>query len=203
MSKKKEQGPPLESLIGRIAETPEDFLRTPSMISNSKKTEGVSVSAVISDLLHDIGGDFPGEDETSLFNLERNDRNQNYLGIILLLCYLLHDDLFLGYREYASRVLEFLGSEKIRKLSRIVKFQDFIADPERREELARLALDGLGLLPEGESKTRAGDRLNTLDSVERKRIIKKTREAQKRAQELREAMARKQAEEAASKMSRE
>lgn len=203
MTKKKEQGPALESLLSRLAETPEDFLRTPSMISNLKNTAGVSVSAVVSDLVFDVGGNFPEEEESKLFELDRKDRNRNYLGIILVLCHLLHDEWFLGKKEYAGCILEFLGSGKIWKLSKIVKYQDFIADPERREELARLALDGLKLIPEGENKNRAADRLITLDSVERKRIIKKTRDARKRAQELREAMARKQAEEAASKMSRE
>ncbi len=43
------------------------------------------------------------------------------------------------------------------------------------------------------------DRLNTLDSVERKRILEATLAAEKRAREVREAMARAKAQESASR----
>ncbi len=40
-------------------------------------------------------------------------------------------------------------------------------DADRREELARRALDALQILPQGESRSQAFGRLKTLDSVER------------------------------------
>jgi len=61
----------------------------------------------------------------------------------------------------------------------------------------------MGLRPRGEPEQIARERLNTLDSIEREAIIKKTAEAKIRAQKLREEIARREAEEAASKMSRE
>jgi hypothetical protein len=45
--------------------------------------------------------------------------------------------------------------------------------------------------------------LNTLDSVERKRVVEKTREAEARARQIREAMARRAAQEAAARYSPE
>jgi hypothetical protein len=78
-----------------------------------------------------------------------------------------------------------------------------INDPDRREELVRLCLKGLGLIPQGESAAQAADRLTTLDSVERDRVIRETRQAEARAREIREAMARKRAEEAAARYSPE
>jgi hypothetical protein len=45
--------------------------------------------------------------------------------------------------------------------------------------------------------------LAALDSVERAALVKKTRDAQRRAIEIRKEIARREAEEAASKMSRE
>jgi hypothetical protein len=102
-----------------------------------------------------------------------------------------------------EKIISLLISNDVKELSRIVSFELFFEDQERREELIRISLKHLNLIPEGETEVNAKDRLNTLDSVERMRIIRKTKNAQKRAQELRAAMARKAAAEAASKMSRE
>jgi hypothetical protein len=49
----------------------------------------------------------------------------------------------------------------------------------------------------------AADRLNALDSLERDRVIRETRAAEERAQKVREAMAKKKAEEAAARYSPE
>jgi hypothetical protein len=88
-------------------------------------------------------------------------------------------------------------------LAVVVRAKQFVADQERREELTRLTLDFLGFVPQGETETKAKDRLTTLNSVERAYLMEKTRQAQERARQLREEMARQEAEEAASKMSRE
>lgn len=67
----------------------------------------------------------------------------------------------------------------------------------------RLCLQALDLRPWGETEIQALDRLNTVDSLERKRVMRESLAAHKRAEEIRQAMARKEAEEAASKMTRE
>lgn len=76
-------------------------------------------------------------------------------------------------------------------------------DGEGREELSRLMTRLAGGLPEGETPELARDRFRALDSVERARTSARAKEAERRARELAEAMARREAEEAASKMSRE
>jgi hypothetical protein len=78
-----------------------------------------------------------------------------------------------------------------------------VGDPDRREELVRVCLAELGLRPRGETVAQAMDRLNTLDSVERKRVVDQTREAEARARQIREAMARRAAQEAAARYSPE
>jgi hypothetical protein len=74
--------------------------------------------------------------------------------------------------------------------------EKFISDPDRREELARLCLKGLGLRPAGETEAQAQDRLGTLNTAERQRVIAAARAAEKRAQEIRDAMAREAARQA-------
>jgi hypothetical protein len=64
-------------------------------------------------------------------------------------------------------------------------------------------LRALDLRPAGESVVQAQDRLTTLDSVERVRVIKEARAAEERARKIREEMARKAAEEAAAAYGRE
>ena len=76
-------------------------------------------------------------------------------------------------------------------------------DPDRREELARLCLKDLGLRPAGESLAQAQDRLNTLSSVERQRVIGAARQAEERTRAIRAEMARKARAEADSKAMRE
>ena len=57
----------------------------------------------------------------------------------------------------------------------------------------------MGLRPKGESIEQANDRRQTLDSVEREGILRATASAERRAREVREAMAKKQALESASR----
>jgi len=182
----------LSTLMQRAAETPR------YMTSNNK----LNPAAVISDLLFDAGGDFLKAEEEKKVKAQFAG-NANYRDLILIICYLLHDSWFLEKKNLAPAMAVLLFDEKFKQLAGIVKARQFITDGERREELVRLVLSCLSLVPEGESEIKAKDRLTTLDSVERVRLIEKTRKAQERAKQLREEMARREAEEAASKMSRE
>lgn len=89
------------------------------------------------------------------------------------------------------------------ELAALVSADVFVTDPDRREELVRLCLAALGLRPEAESEAQALDRLTTLSSVKREKVIRATKEHLERARQLREAMRRKEAEEAAAKATRE
>ena len=62
----------------------------------------------------------------------------------------------------------------------------------------RICLKHLSMVPRGNGR-RAADRLTSLDSVERNRVLKATAAAERRAREVREAMARKKAQESASR----
>ncbi|MCU0823328.1 MAG: hypothetical protein MUF77_01635 [Leptospira sp.] len=79
---------------------------------------------------------------------------------------------------------------------------EWTTDQERAEELVRQLFSALGLIPYGETKEYFMDRLKSIDSLERIRILEETKKAQERAQEVLNKI-RREEEEAASKYNRE
>lgn len=78
-----------------------------------------------------------------------------------------------------------------------------LQDEDQREELIRLTLNGLRLKPQGETDHQAHDRLLSVSSSERARVIAAARAADERATAIRHALAEKRAHEAADKYTRE
>jgi len=191
-----QEGPILESLTRRLAETPEEFLAEPRI----GQTGRVHVAAVVADLLRLLNAPPASAPGQFIGNDVRRDRNR--LAIALLLCWLLSDDWFRQTKLDAAKVLELLDAQ-CNELATQVAARKFVTDPDRREELARLALARLGFRPAGETLAQAQDRLTTLNSTERARVMKAARAAEERARQIREALARKAAEESADKFTRE
>ena len=183
------EGPQLEGLTRRLAETPAEFLAAPGV---------VRVAAVVSDLLVELGG--APLTTAQAQSLERS--GQQYLALVLVACWLLHDEWFVRQGRFARAALTLL-SEGLKPLGALVPAGQFVADPDRREELVRYALNQLGARPAGESVAQAQDRLTTLSSVERQRVLTASRVAVERARAIREAMAKQAAQEAADKWNRE
>src|SRR5438094_665166 len=100
------EGPILESLTHRLAETPEDFLAEPRI----GRTGIVQVAAVVVDLLPILGAapePFPFERFTG--SDIRADRNR--LAATLLFCWLLADDWFRQAKLPAADVLRVLDTD--------------------------------------------------------------------------------------------
>jgi len=76
-------------------------------------------------------------------------------------------------------------------------------DPEGVEELVRLVLRDLAIGIPGETPEVSQGRLQAVSLLERRRLLAVSREAEKRAREIREALAAKAAKEAADKYGRE
>jgi hypothetical protein len=191
------EGPLLETLTRRLAETPEDFLGEPRIGGAGR----VHVAAVVGDLMRGLGASV---DVAALSALEGKDAKQdrNRLSVTLLLCWLLADDWFRQNKLAAQALLD-LMSQGSAQLSAQVQSRKFVTDPDRREELARFSLARLGFRPAGESVAQAQDRLTSLSSAERARVLQASRAAEARARAIREALARKAAQESADKMTRE
>ena len=191
------EGPLLESLTRRLAETPEDFLAEPFIGQAGR----IHVAAVVGDLLRKLGSS-PSLVQLDVFFGSDARQDRNRLALTLLLCWLLSEDWFRQAHIEQSSLLKVLDTEA-RELASQVASQKFVTDPDRREELARVVLARLGFRPAGETIAQAQDRLTTLNSTERARVMKAARVAEKRAREIREALARKAAEESADKWTRE
>lgn len=193
------EGPPLETLTRRLTECPPEFLAEPRV-----STRGVvQVAAVISDLLVELGGEPLSLAQAETFSKAAPRSQRNRLRLILVACWLLGDPWFRAQARFAADALPFL-SHGLDAAAKLVTADNFVSDPDRREELARLALQGIGLRPAGESAAQAADRLLTLSSSERQVVNKAAQAAEERARKIREAIAaRKAAAEADAKAIRE
>lgn len=185
--------PPLESLTRRLAETPADFLAEPQI----NRSGTVSVPAVVADLFNELG--YPQASDSLQAFTSNNKKDRNRLRLVLIASWLLHDPFFRSQPKLAHPALMFLYTG-LPSLANLSDAERFVRDPDRREELARLCLQSLGLRPAGESEAQALDRLATLNTAERQRVIAAARAAEERAQEIRRKMAAEAARAAEAKM---
>lgn len=190
------EGPALERLLRRVAETPADFLAEPRTTSGRGL---VYVPAVVSDLLA-----LHACDSLDLTALAPDDSPaaRARAGLSLLLCWLLADPEIISKR-FPVATLHTLLTAGAYELSVQLAPSKYRDDPERREELVRFALARLDLRPSGETLAQAQDRLTALSSAERARVVAAARQAEQRARAIREALARKAAQESADKYTRE
>ncbi len=182
-----EDFPKLEALMHRLSETPAEFLQT----------DIIDVTAIVCDQLRTTGATLP-PDPAATFEKARC----SSAGLLSLAAWLLHDDWFLSRRALAPAVAG-LFAEGFAALAEWVKPADVVNDPDRREEFVRLCLARMNLRPAGETESQAKDRLTSLDSAERVRVARQMRDAEARARKIREEMARKAAQAAASRYSSE
>jgi hypothetical protein len=206
-----EEGPPLESLTHRLAECPPEFLLEPVVESHGK----VHAAAVVGDLLKELGAsggldlelfqgslDVRGERRSRAGLVRDPVRHANWLRLVLVSSWLLHDSWFRERKSFDTLAHTFLA-EGLDELATVAEAGQFVSEPDRREELVRRCLNALNLRPAGETIAQARDRLTTVDSVELQRVLADTAAAEARARQIREMMARKAAEAAAAKVTRE
>lgn len=191
------EGCELSRLMRRIAETPPEFLEEPRLGQHGQ----VAVSAVIGDLCLWLGSPAASAELDGFARGTPND-DRNRLRVSLVLCWLVAEAWFRDAGLDKAALLALLG-QGARELAEHVAVEKFVTDVERREELARFALTRLGFRPQGESRAQAEDRLSSLSAAERARVLKAARDAEQRARAVREALARKAAEESADKYTRE
>jgi hypothetical protein len=191
------EGPPLQTLIRRVAETPPEFLAS-VRIGNSGE---VHVPAVVNDLFRMRGVEIPVQSLAAFAGRDAK-ADRNPLSITLLMCWLLADESLRSLHIDTDALLALLR-DAARELAAYGTATKFVQDADRREELARLSLSRLGMRPAGETVAQAEDRLMSLSSAEHARVLRASRDAEKRAQEIRAALARKAAEESADKYTRE
>lgn len=196
----KPEGPPLDTLTRRLAECPPSFLAAPRL----SKGKGLVVEALVHDVLVDLGAAPAPWMDLAPFRGSRPEQAQR-LRVIAVTCWLLAAPelrALAQQRELAPGAHTLLA-KGLDALAHLVGPEALLSDPDRREELVRRVLDGLGLRPAGEAEAYATDRLSALDSVARDRVLQETRAQVEKARKLREAMAKRAAEEAAARYSGE
>ncbi len=189
--------PQVADLVHRLAECPDDFLASP-LIGGSGT---VSVAAVVGDTLQVLGAELPDGWTASLLPARADTTAENWLRACLVTCWLASDESLVTLVT-GAQLLRFLGDE-LHRMANLVRADQIVQDPDRREELGRLFLRTAGIVPAGETIQQAVDRLATLDSVSRARVEAEARAAEERAREVRAALERKRAQEAAARASRE
>lgn len=190
-------GPELEVLLRRLAETPAEFLAEPRI----GESGAVHVAALVNDVLAMHGARAP--DATLARFIGRTaaaDRNR--LALSMIAAWLLADEWFVQAGLAQPALLAVLD-EAAGELATAAAAHKFVDDPDRREELARVALARLDYRPDGETVAQATDRLSSISGTERRRLLEASRAAEQRARAIREALAKKAAEESADKWSRE
>jgi hypothetical protein len=192
-----EPGPPLERLVRRLLETPPEFLDEPRIDTRGE----VVVGAVVNDLLR-MHGVRATEADLKPFRGSTAKADRNRLTLAAVVAWLLADEWFLA-RGLAAPALLALLDGMAGELAAGAAAERFVHDPDRREELARLALARLGCRPAGETGQQATDRLSALSGAERRRLLEASRAAEARAREIRIALAKQAAEESADKWTRE
>lgn len=192
-------GPPIEALTRRLIDAPRDILAEPLGAPGGR----VEVAAVVSDLVRLHGGSGFDTVGAAPFRVPpaADTASFNWLRCVLIASWVLADPSLVAVGR-PDAVATFLASG-LQELAATVSSATLVSDPDRREELARRCVQALGLLPHGETEAQAVDRLNTLDSAERARVLAATLEAERRAAEVRQAMHAQAAAEAAAKASRE
>ena len=202
------QGALLERFTRRLAETPPEMLAPPAMADQA----GVEVGAVAGDVLRGLGLTQPAGWVIALHPQSNDKVVRNLLRLTLIACWLLADPWFRG-KDIAERAEEWLR-DGLAELAGLTGANAFVEDDDRREELVRLALRALGFTPHGETEAQAQDRLESISSIERKRVIAAAHKAnvvarmqrareEERARKVREEIERKAAEAAAAKGARE
>ena len=192
----KREGPAIETLLRRLEDTPPDFLERPA----TAREDGISVGALVSDLFR-LAGITLAAEKIREYGMADDDARRNEASLRALASWFLGDEALSAY--LSAKALERIFGVTISALSAEHPAAKYAADPDRREEFARLLLSDCGLRPAGETAAQAEDRLQSLSSAQRRKMIAATREAEKRAREIRAALAKKAAEDAADKYTRE
>ncbi len=204
-----DEGPPLQELLDWIAQSPRELESAHLVfekIGSGTATREISLAAVlVSDVFLSLGLTGLSETEEAALHpatmrpqagVKQGWRSMACSGIAARL---LAHPWFRNYwkaenpEKQRENLLRFLCVE-LQELSQYGGYEKFVLHEEGREEMARLVLRALNLHPQGENPNQAKDRLRAVDSLERARLMEKTKAAQERAQALREALARKEAE---------
>lgn len=185
-------------LVTHLRKCPDAFLVSSDFFSK----EGINSIALINDTYRMVSNDFLSNnfEIPSQFNVKYI--NDNHWRAIHISTWLLSDQNFINNPGIKDKLYHF-WFEELQLASEYVKFAEWINDEERAEEMVRLLLHCCEIIPNGESQDEATDKLSSLSSVDRHKVLKQSYEAHERIMNIRREMEEKKAREAANVYGRE
>ncbi len=185
-----QEGPDINILHHRLTEYPKEWL-TPVLPTY--------FIAIIHDAIYSR---CPSVTTSELSAFRRPYQQCEWYRMSLLIAYFLADDSF-EELHFSSKSLVSLLENTAKELTQAGSNKIYMNDVDRREEFIRVVLNALSLYPKGETKAQAEDRLQAVSSHERLKVLRAAKAAEQRSHELRVALAKQKAKEAADKMTRE
>lgn len=185
-------------LVTHLRKCPDIFLKPTSLMEK----EGLNAIALICDTYRIVCNDFLKKDFKipSEYNLAYIE--DNHWRTISISTWLLSHPNFINCPFLEDKIYAF-WFEALAEAALYVKFEDWISDEERAEEMVRLLLYTCEILPEGESYEEATDKLASMSSADRQKVLRESYEAHERIMRIKREMAEKKAREAANTYGRE
>lgn len=184
-------------LVTHLRKCPDIFLRSSVYFS----PEGLNSIALICDTYRTVSGNFLKTE----FNIP-TDRlkyiSESHWHAIHISTWLLQHEDFIDNPSIENKLNDF-WFEELLHASAYVKFNEWISDDERAEEMIRLLLYSCEIIPYGENTNEAADKLSSISSADRQQVLKKSYEAHERIMAIKREMEEKKAREAANTYGRE
>lgn len=185
--------PTISELIHHIKRCPQEFLSPP--VKDDKGE--VHTEALVNDIFRMLSGELTAPKHVGV-----NARACSLaeLRLINISCWVLTHPFF---KTIDHQWINDAFYAKLRPVASLVKSELWVNDEERAEELARMILQCCGYIPGGETREEALDRFESVNTVNRLKVIEESNAANERAKEIRKKMAEKKAREAANVYGRE
>lgn len=184
-------------LVTHLRKCPDTYLKPSDFFSQ----EGLNSVALICDTYRVITNDFL-KNQFHIPDFHIKTIEDNHWRAIHISTWLLSHPNFINSPSLEDKLYDF-WFEELFQASQYVKFNDWISDDERAEEMVRLLLHCCQIIPYGENNDQAADKLSSLSSAGRHKVLKQSYEAHERIMNIKREMAEKQAREAANTYGRE
>ena len=185
-------------LVTHLRKCPEIYLE-PSFFL---KLEGLNSVALICDTYRIVCNDFLKTEfkipsDYTLAHLEDDHWRAIHISI-----WLVSHPNFINNSAIEDKLYNF-WFEELSEASLYVKFKEWISEDERAEEMVRLLLKWCEITPNGENRDEAADKLSSLSSADRHKVLQESYHAHERIMKIKREMAEKKAREAANTYGRE
>ncbi len=185
-------------LVTHLRKCPDAYL----LSSDFFLADGINSIALVYDTYKVVTNDFLRNEFKVPSHSDLKSVDDNHWRSIHIAAWLLSHQDFINTPAIEDKLYNFWFVE-LPLASEYVKFNEWISDDERAEEMVRLLLNCCEIVPNGENYDEAADKLSSLSSAERHKVLKQSYEAHERIMSIKKAMAEKAAREAANTYGRE